>query len=73
MSQAPPLLWEPTEERIARATLTRFAGWLAEERGLSFDDYESLWQWSTDNVDDFWGAVVAFFDVRIDGAVAITG
>jgi acetoacetyl-CoA synthetase len=44
------LLWEPSEERIERATMTRYMGWLKDERGLEFDDYAALWEWSTDDL-----------------------
>jgi acetoacetyl-CoA synthetase len=67
MSEAPVLLWEPSEERVTHATLTRFTRWLSETRGVSVGSYEELWQWSTDELDEFWAAVVAYFDLRIDG------
>ena len=67
MSEAPVLLWEPSDERVQHATLTRFARWLSDERGLSFGSYEELWRWSVDSLDEFWAAVVAYFDVRIEG------
>jgi acetoacetyl-CoA synthetase len=70
MSQAPVLLWEPSEERVQRATLTRFTRWLAENdpaHPLSFGSYAELWQWSVDCVDEFWAAVVEYFDLRIEG------
>jgi acetoacetyl-CoA synthetase len=64
MTDAPVMLWEPSEERIASATLTRYSEWLAAERGLRFESYADLWQWSADSLEDFWASVVAFFDVR---------
>jgi acetoacetyl-CoA synthetase len=64
MSEVPELLWEPSEERVAGTTLTRFQKWLAAERGLRCDSYAELWQWSVDSVEDFWAAVVAFFEIR---------
>ncbi len=70
MSEAPALLWEPSEGRVEHATLTRFTRWLEQRdpaHPLSFDSYEELWQWSVDSVDEFWAAVVEFFDVRIEG------
>ncbi|MGZ4192705.1 MAG: acetoacetate--CoA ligase [Solirubrobacteraceae bacterium] len=73
MTEPPVLLWEPSEERVERSTLTRFARWLADEHGLSFGSYEHLWQWSVDSVDEFWSALVEYFDVRIDGASAVLG
>ena len=58
------LLWEPSEERIERATMTRCMGWLKDERGLEFDDYAALWEWSTDDLEAFWASLWEFFDVQ---------
>jgi len=66
MSEAPVLLWEPSDERVQHATLTRFARWLSEERGVTHSSYEELWQWSVDELEAFWSAVVAYFDLRIE-------
>jgi acetoacetyl-CoA synthetase len=52
MALVPELLWTPSPERIERANLTRFA----RKRGLPLE-YHRLWQWSVDNLDDFWAAV----------------
>jgi acetoacetyl-CoA synthetase len=62
--ERPELLWEPSEERMAGATLTRFCSWLAEEKGLSFESYEELWRWSVDDLEAFWAAIATFFEVR---------
>jgi acetoacetyl-CoA synthetase len=51
------LLWEPGPERVARANLTAFARWLEQTRGLAFDGYPALWQWSVTETDAFWQAV----------------
>jgi len=66
MSEAPVLLWEPSDERVQHATLTRFARWLSEERGVDHSSYEELWRWSVDELEAFWSAVVAYFDLRIE-------
>ncbi|MEA2450116.1 MAG: acetoacetyl-CoA synthetase [Thermoleophilaceae bacterium] len=62
------LLWRPSQERIERATLTRFA----RERGLP-EDYGDLWRWSVDNLDDFWAAVWEFFGVDGSGYERVLG
>jgi acetoacetyl-CoA synthetase len=68
MSGAPKLLWEPSASRIERAVLTRYIEWLGRTRGLEFDDYAALWQWSVDELEEFWGSVMEFFEVRFDVA-----
>ncbi len=74
MSEAPELLWEPSAERVERATLTRFTRWLGDERGLSFDSYDDLWRWSVGAVDEFWSAVAAFFHLRFsEGGDVVLG
>jgi acetoacetyl-CoA synthetase len=64
---APEPLWEPSAELVERARLTEFRRWLEAERGLRFDGYDALWQWSVDDLDGFWGAIWDFFEVQADG------
>ncbi|MEU2238191.1 acetoacetate--CoA ligase [Streptomyces sp. NPDC018338] len=42
----------------------RYLRWLESERGLSFPDYDGLWQWSVTDLDGFWSSIWEFFDVR---------
>jgi acetoacetyl-CoA synthetase len=58
-------LWEPSDERRERATLTRYARWLRDERGVDVDpdDYDALWRWSVDELEDFWASIWDFFEV----------
>jgi len=58
------VLWEPTEEFKRRATITRFLKWLESERGLSFKDYHSLWEWSVTEIENFWQCLWQFFDIK---------
>jgi len=64
---APPILWTPSPERIERATLTRYEAWLERTRGLSFGDYDALWRWSVDELEDFWASIWEYFDVQASG------
>jgi acetoacetyl-CoA synthetase len=59
-------IWEPRPEQIERAELTRFASWLAAERGVETGSYRELWQWSVDNLEDFWLAIWDYFEVISD-------
>ena len=60
----PVLLWEPTPERVARATITRYARWLEETRGLAVPGYAELWEWSVSDLEGFWASIWEFFDVQ---------
>jgi acetoacetyl-CoA synthetase len=51
-------------ERIERANITRYERWLAETRGLHFADYQELWKWSVDSLEDFWASIVDFCGLR---------
>jgi len=64
VGSTPPIVWEPSPERIATATITRYREWLNETRGLDLGDYHALWQWSVDSLEEFWGSIWEFFDVR---------
>jgi acetoacetyl-CoA synthetase len=59
----PPIVWTPSPERIASATITRYREWLNESRGLSLEDYGDLWQWSVDELEGFWASIWEFFEV----------
>jgi acetoacetyl-CoA synthetase len=58
------VVWQPSAERIERATLTHYARWLEQERGLAFASYAQLWQWSVDDLEAFWSSIWEFCDVR---------
>ncbi|WP_327142301.1 acetoacetate--CoA ligase [Nocardia sp. NBC_01327] len=55
--------WVPTEADIAGARITDFAEFVAKRTGESVPDYQSLWQWSVDNLASFWGAVWDYFEL----------
>ena len=57
------VLWAPSPERRESATLTAFARRIEAAHGEQFEDYESLWRWSVEHLEDFWAEVWNFFDV----------
>jgi acetoacetyl-CoA synthetase len=64
ITQVPPILWQPSESLVERATLTRYRHWLDQQRRLTFADYDSLWRWSVDELEPFWESIWDFFEVR---------
>jgi acetoacetyl-CoA synthetase len=63
MTQEHPLLWTPDAARISQSRLNDYMQWLAK-RGHQFNDYPSLWQWSTDHLEDFWESIWQYFEVK---------
>ncbi|MEO8936317.1 MAG: acetoacetate--CoA ligase [Burkholderiaceae bacterium] len=55
------IIWRPSAARIDRAQVTAYRQWLVETRGLAFDGYEALWQWSVDSLEDFWQSIWDYF------------
>ena len=64
MATEPPIVWTPSEERIASATITRYREWVNETRGLRLEDYGGLWHWSVDELEEFWASIWEFFEVE---------
>ena len=60
----PPIVWTPSRERVASATITRYREWLNETRDLRLEDYADLWQWSVDELEGFWASIWEYFEVE---------
>ncbi|MGE4124880.1 MAG: acetoacetate--CoA ligase [Pusillimonas sp.] len=63
------LLWQPSPEQIKASTLDHYQNWLEQQYGVPKTTYEALWQWSVDQVDDFWKSIWQYFDVQADGHI----
>ncbi|MGR6966468.1 acetoacetate--CoA ligase [Geodermatophilus sp. URMC 61] len=56
-STGPEVLWSPSPESMRATQLARFAGWVAQRRGLDLGDppdYDAIWRWSVEHLDQFW-------------------
>ncbi len=60
-------LWTPSPGSIQNANLTHYINWLSKNKNLHFDSYHQLWQWSVENIDDFWESLWSYFDILSDG------
>jgi acetoacetyl-CoA synthetase len=58
------VLWEPSPARRDASGLARYLRWLEARKGLRFADYDALWRWSVEHIEDFWGSLWEFFEVR---------
>jgi len=58
------LLWQPSQEQIHQSQMYRFMKLINERFNCSFDHYEQLYQWSVENIPEFWGAMWGFSPVK---------
>jgi len=58
------LLWNPSEERIKEANITRFINFVNEKYRLKIDSYDKLYDWSIENMADFWEAAWQFLQIK---------
>ncbi|HIF25748.1 MAG TPA: acetoacetate--CoA ligase [Micavibrio sp.] len=56
-------LWTPTQEFISQTNMAAFMDFVKNKTGQSFDDYNSLWNWSVDNTETFWDMIWDFCGV----------
>ncbi len=56
-------LWEPSEERIKNANMTHFINYVNEKLGTNFKDYESLYNWSVDDIKSFWSIMWEYGEI----------
>lgn len=58
------LLWKPSEERIKSTNMYRFMDFINEKYNKDFTEYESLYQWSINNISDFWASMWDFAEIK---------
>ncbi|HMC69906.1 MAG TPA: AMP-binding protein, partial [Mycobacteriales bacterium] len=57
-------LWSPPANAWDTTNVGRFMASLERDRGLRFVSYDELWQWSVDNLAEFWSSIWSFFGIR---------
>ncbi|MCF8091672.1 MAG: acetoacetate--CoA ligase [Desulfotignum sp.] len=61
----PEKLWEPSKERIRSTNMYRFMTIVNEKYNKNFTDYTQLWEWSVENLEDFWATAWDFLDIKV--------
>ena len=56
-------LWTPSHDRIEQANITAFSRQAEAQWNISCPDYQSLYQWSIDQPEQFWQSLWTFSDV----------
>ena len=57
-------LWEASQSYKDDANITKYMKWLAENNHLSVENYQELWQWSVDELEDFWETIWKYFTIE---------
>lgn len=55
------VLWSPTAASQSESEIGRYVSWLERRVGRRFEDYESLWRWSVEEIATFWSTVWEYF------------
>ena len=56
-------LWEGSKSFKENAHLFKYKTWLANHKNLHFDSYDDIWQWSVNNIRDFWASIWEYFNI----------
>ena len=57
-------LWEPTPDRIKQTQMYKFMTKVNNEFGHSFSSYPELYDWSVQNIPEFWATLWDFLDIQ---------
>ena len=58
------LLWEPTEERKNSSNMIKFIDHINKKYGRQITGYPELYDWSVNEIPDFWAAVWEFVGIK---------
>jgi len=58
------MLWQPSVDQIQKSNMYRFMNFINEKYGQAFTEYTPLYDWSVDNIADFWAALWEFVDIK---------
>lgn len=58
------ILWEPSESFKDKTNIAAYMEWLKNNKGLDFNNYDALWQWSVDELESFWESIWEYFDIQ---------
>jgi acetoacetyl-CoA synthetase len=57
-------IWRPSPAQLEAAEMTAFMRWAGDRHGLDFAGYGELWEWSVDELEQFWADIWEFCEVR---------
>ena len=57
------ILWRPSEEQVEKANMTGFMKLVNQRYGFEFGTYDELYEWSVENIPDFWECMWDFGEI----------
>ena len=63
----PAILWKPTEKIKKDSRLNHYLKWLANEKNLSFSNYDEVYDWSVQSIAEFWESLWEYFKIKSTG------
>ena len=57
-------LWQPSEERVRNSNMIKFMEYVNMRIGASFTGYFDLYDWSVNNIPQFWEALWDFLEIK---------
>ena len=58
------MLWKPSDQRVRETNMYRFMTQVNQKYKKNFADYDSLYQWSVQNIPEFWALVWDFVGIK---------
>jgi acetoacetyl-CoA synthetase len=57
-------LWTPSKERVSASNMARFISSVNNRYKKSFSSYHELYNWSIENISDFWQSLLDFTEIK---------
>lgn len=57
-------IWTPSAQVIAQSNLSRYMTFVNQHYHVGANNYQSLWQWSVDNLPEFWKSIIEFSGLK---------
>lgn len=57
------IIWEPTKEQIENSMINDYMMWLKDNKNLTFNNYDELYHWSTNQLEEFWASIAEYGEV----------
>ena len=58
------VLWEPSDYHYNSSNMSRYISFVNKTYNQSFQNYDTLYDWSISNTEDFWASVAAFCNIN---------